>query len=207
LQGILKFFADGGPIMYLILLMMIFGTAVILERFIFIRFKTRIDTETFVNKVLELVKSGNIARAIEYCSMSSAALPKIAKAGLLELSNSPAEVQNAMELAAMAEVPKIEKRTGYLSMIANVATLLGLLGTISGLINAFAAVAHADAADKASLLTAGISVAMNATAFGLGVAISCLIAYTFLVESTNELVDEINENSARLYIHMTSKRL
>jgi biopolymer transport protein ExbB len=207
LQGILKFFADGGPIMYLILLMMIFGTAVILERFIFIRFKTRIDTETFVNKVLELVKSGNIARAIEYCSMSNAALPKIAKAGLLELSNSPAEVQNAMELAAMAEVPKIEKRTGYLSMIANVATLLGLLGTISGLINAFAAVAHADAADKASLLTAGISVAMNATAFGLGVAISCLIAYTFLVESTNELVDEINENSARLYIHMTSKRL
>jgi biopolymer transport protein ExbB len=192
--------------MYLILLMMIFGTAVILERFIFIRFKTRIDTETFVNKVLELVKSGNTARAIEYCGMSNAALPKIAKAGLLELRNSPAEVQNAMELAAMAEVPKIEKRTGYLSMIANVATLLGLLGTISGLINAFAAVAHADAADKASLLTAGISVAMNATAFGLGVAISCLIAYTFLVESTNELVDEINENSARLYIHMTSKR-
>ena len=82
-------------------------------------------------------------------------------------------------------------------------TLLGLLGTILGLINAFAAVAHADAADKATLLTAGISIAMNTTAFGIITAIPCLIGYTYLVESTNELIDEINENVARLYRFMT----
>ena len=103
-------------------------------------------------------------------------------------------------------MPKLEKRTHYLSMIANVATLLGLLGTILGLISAFAAVAHADAADKATLLTAGISIAMNTTAFGIITAIPCLIGYTYLVEATNELVDEINENVARLYRYMTTSR-
>ncbi len=80
------------------------------------------------------------------------------------------------------------------------------MGTILGLISAFAAVAHADAADKASLLTAGISVAMNTTAFGIISALPCLVGYTFLLEKTNELVDEINENAARLYRFMTSKR-
>ena len=99
----------------------------------------------------------------------------------------------------MVEIPKLEKRTHYLSMIANVATLLGLLGTILGLINSFAAVAHADAADKATLLTAGISLAMNTTAFGLITAIPCLIGFTYLVEKTNEQIDEINENVARLF--------
>ncbi len=91
-------------------------------------------------------------------------------------------------------------------MIANVATLLGLLGTIFGLISSFAAVAHADAADKATLLTAGISLAMNTTAFGLVAAIPCLIGYTYLIETTNELIDEINENVARLYRHIVAKR-
>jgi biopolymer transport protein ExbB len=206
LQGILRFFVDGGPVMYIILLTMIFGIVIIMERIFVIRFRNRIDTETFINRLIELVQAGNSSRAIDYCSMSDAALPKIAKAGLLEMHGKPADIQNAMELSAMVEIPKIEKRTGYLSMIANVATLLGLLGTILGLISAFAAVAHADAADKATLLTAGISVAMNTTAFGLIVAIPCLIAYTYLVETTNELVDEINENIARLYKNIISSR-
>ena len=206
MQEILRFFVEGGWVMYLILLTMIVGIAIILERIVIIRYKNRIDTTTFINRLIELVKAGNANRAIEYCSMSDAALPKIARAGLTELRGTPAEIQNAMELAAMIEIPKIERRTGYLSMIANVATLLGLLGTILGLISAFAAVAHADAADKAALLTAGISVAMNTTAFGLMVAIPCLIVYTYLVETTNELIDEINENIARLYKHFISAR-
>ena len=106
----------------------------------------------------------------------------------------------------MAEIPKLEKRTPYLSMIANVATLLGLLGTILGLINSFSAVAHADAADKAALLSAGISLAMNTTAFGIIAAIPCMVAYSYLVEKTNELVDEINENVARIYKQIVASR-
>jgi len=192
--------------MFLILFALLLGIVVIVERIIAIRFRNRIDSDTFVNKIVQFLKSGDKNQALEYCNMSKAALPNITKAGLMEINRGEKEIQNALEIAAMVEIPKLEKRTHYLSMIANVATLLGLLGTILGLINAFSAVAHADAADKAALLTAGISIAMNTTAFGIATAIPCLIGYTYLVETTNELIDGINENVARLFRHMTEVR-
>jgi len=206
LDSIIRFFVTGGPVMFVILFALILGIVTIIERVIYIQFKNRIDSELFVNKIAELIKSGNINRAIEYCNISDAALPNIAKAGLQEVNNTPASIQNAMELTAMVEIPKLEKRTHYLAMIANVATLLGLLGTIFGLISSFAAVAHADAAEKATLLTSGISIAMNTTAFGIIVAIPCLVGFTYITEKTNELIDEINENVARLFRHMTAAR-
>jgi len=206
LESVLRFFSAGGPVMYVIFLALIFGLAIIVERFIALRLKNRIDSETFVNRIIELIKKGQVNRAIEYCDVSEAALPRITRAGLMEMGGSAADIQNAMELSAMVEIPKLEKRTSYLSMIANVATLLGLLGTILGLINSFAAVAHTDAADKAALLTAGISLAMNTTAFGLIAAIPCLIGYTYLIEITNGLIDEVNENVARIYRNMVTKR-
>ncbi len=206
MDSIIRFFVTGGPVMFVILFALILGIVTIIERVLYIQFKNRIDSELFVNKIAELIKSGNINRAIDYCNISDAALPNIAKAGLQELNNSPASIQNAMELTAMVEIPKLEKRTHYLAMIANVATLLGLLGTIFGLISSFAAVAHADAAEKATLLTSGISIAMNTTAFGIIVAIPCLVGFTYITEKTNELIDEINENVARLFRHMTAAR-
>ena len=206
MDSIIRFFVTGGPVMFVILFALILGIVTIIERVINIQFKNRIDSELFVNKIAELIKSGNVNRAIDYCNISDAALPNIAKAGLQEINNSPASIQNAMELSAMVEIPKLEKRTHYLAMIANVATLLGLLGTIFGLISSFAAVAHADAAEKATLLTAGISIAMNTTAFGIIVAIPCLVGFTYITEKTNELIDEINENVARLFKHMTTAR-
>ncbi len=190
--------------MFVILFALVLGITIIVERLLYIRFRNRIDTETFVNRLIEFIKQGNIGKAIEYCNISSAALPSIAKAGLKEMPGSPNDIQNALELSAMVEIPKIERRTNYLNMIANVATLLGLLGTILGLISSFAAVAHADAADKAALLSSGISMAMSTTAFGLITAIPCLIGYSFLVEQTNHVIDEINENIARLYKQMVS---
>ncbi len=206
MDSIIRFFMGGGPVMFVILFALLLGLVTIIERVIFIQFKNRIDSELFVNKIAELIKSGNVSRAIEYCNISNAALPNIAKAGLNEINNSPKSIQNAMELAAMVEIPKLEKRTHYLAMIANVSTLLGLLGTIFGLISAFAAVAHADAADKAALLTSGIAIAMNTTAFGIISAIPCLIGFTYLQEKTNELIDEINENVARLFRFMTTEK-
>lgn len=203
MDNIIRFFTQGGPVMFIILFALILGIVVIIERIIAVRFRSRIDSDTFVNQIAQLLKTGDVNGAVEYCNRSNAALPNISKAGLMEMGKSEKDVQHALEIAAMVEIPKLEKRTHYLSMIANVATLLGLLGTILGLINAFAAVAHADAADKATLLTAGISIAMNTTAFGIITAIPCLIGYTYLVETTNELIDEINENVARLYRFMT----
>ncbi len=198
-------FKNGGPFMYVILLTLVLAITIIVERFLYIGVKNRIDTATFVNRVIELVRAGSVARAVELCSMSRAALPTIAQAGLRAYGQGTKEVQNAFELAAMAEIPKLERRTHYLSMIANVATLLGLLGTIVGLIQSFQSVAQADSSQKAALLSAGISVAMNTTAFGLIVAIPCMVFHSYIQSKTNTIIDEINENIARIYQRITSK--
>ncbi len=192
-------FKNGGPFMYVILATFIFGIAIIVERFIFIAVRNRIDTTTFVNKIIELVQQGSVSSAVELCNMSKAALPAIAKAGLKKYGKPAQEIQSAFEVAAMAEIPRLERRTHYLSMIANVATLLGLLGTIIGLIQSFQAVAAADSSQKAALLSAGISVAMNTTAFGLVVAIPCMVFHAYIQSKTNAIIDEINENVARIY--------
>ena len=196
---IVNAFRTGGPFMYVILLVLITGFAIMIERAIYVLITNRIDTTAFVNRVLEFVQRDNTRSAIEFCGMSSAVLPRITRAGLEEAGKSPSEIQNAFELAAMAEIPKLEKRTQYLATIANISTLLGLLGTIFGLITSFEAVATADASMKASLLSGGISQAMNTTAFGLIAAIPCMIGYSIIQEKTNGLIDEINQNVARVY--------
>lgn len=199
-------FQKGGPFMFIILGVLVFAFAIIVERFSYIGVKNRIDTSKFVDKVLQLLNQGGIANAVELCNLSKAALPVITKAGLQKYGKSPKEVQNAFELAAMNEIPKLEKRTHYLAMMANVATLLGLLGTIIGLIQSFEAVAVADSSQKAALLSAGISVAMNTTAFGLIVAIPCMISHSYIQSKTNSIIDDINENIARIYQRIIQPR-
>lgn len=206
MDGIISFYRDGGGWMHAILLTMIVSAAIIIERFIYINFKNRIDTTAFVNKVLELLQKGSVASAVELCNVSKAALPRITKAGLEEAGKAPEDIQQAMELAAMNEIPKIEKRTNYLSLLANIATLLGLLGTIFGLIDSFKAVTAADASQKAALLAQGIAVAMNTTAFGLVVAIPTLVVYSMLNERSNAIINEINENTARIFQRLVRGR-
>lgn len=202
----IRAFDGGGVFMFAILGVLIINIAIIIERFLFISVKNRIDTSAFVNKMIELLQRGNIHDAIRICNSSDAALPQITRAGLEEYGKSANDIQNALELAAMAEIPKLEKRTQYLSMFANIATLLGLLGTIFGLISSFDAVANAPAAEKATLLSQGIAVAMNTTAFGLIAAIPALLGYSYIQEKTNALIDNINENIARIYRRMVSAR-
>lgn len=199
-------FKLGGPVMYFILLVLIAGIAIIIERIIFVLIKNKIDTTAFINRVLDFVQRDNLKSAMEFCSMSGAALPRITRAGLEEAGKSAVDIQNAFELAAQVEIPRLEKRTQYLSTLANVATLLGLLGTIFGLITAFEAVSAADASIKSAILSKGISQAMITTAFGLIVAIPCLAAYAVLQEKTNELVDEINQNVSRVYRRLINVR-
>ncbi len=205
--AIVNFFVAGGSWMWAILFTMILAMAIIIERFIVLNFKNRIDSTAFVSKILELIQRGNIANAVELCSMSQAALPRITRAGLEEYLKNPTDVQHAMEVAAMAEIPKIEKRTSYLSLLANIATLLGLLGTIFGLIDSFSAVTNADASQKAALLASGIAVAMNTTAFGLIVAIPTLVFYSMLNERITAITDEINENAARIFQRLSRVRV
>jgi|DewCreStandDraft_4_1066084.scaffolds.fasta_scaffold00272_42 biopolymer transport protein ExbB/TolQ len=191
-------FHEGGWGMYLIAVCLVFIIAVAAERIAYLFFRARINKNDFVNTMHKYLFQGNLQRAITYCSSQRAPLANIIKAGLLRIDGTEQEIQSAMDEVALQEVPKIEKRTGYLAMLGNVAVLCGLLGTITGLIRAFAAVSFADAAEKAVLLAKGISEAMNCTAFGLGSAILGLVLFSVLSGTTQHLLDDINESTVRM---------
>jgi biopolymer transport protein ExbB/TolQ len=197
-ESIKQAFIAGGWGMYPIAILCLFIIAISAERISYLFFKARINKDDFVNSMHKFLFDGNLQRAVTYCSSSSAPLATIVKSGLLHVDGTEAEIQSAMDEKALIEMPKIEKRTGYLAMLGNVAVLAGLLGTITGLIRAFGAVAFADASEKALVLAKGISEAMNCTAFGLGTAIVGLIAFSLLSGRTQNIVDDINESSVRL---------
>jgi biopolymer transport protein ExbB/TolQ len=130
----------------------------------------------------------------------------VIKAGLLRAPLTDEETQAALNEAAAKEAPRLERRTGYLAMLGNVATLVGLFGTILGLIHSFAAVANADASEKASLLARGISEAMNNTAFGLGIAIPALVFFSLFQGRTQHMIDDINESAVVILNLVTNNR-
>jgi len=192
--GVAKAFTDGGPGMYPILVSLTFALAILIERISVLYFKAAIDKEAFLQGLKKHVYSGDLDKAISYCAgQKRTPLVGVIKAGLISVPKGDDDVQAAMDEATLRESPQLEKRTGYLAMIGNVATLLGLLGTILGLISAFAAVANANPADKATLLSRSISEAMNCTAFGLAVAIPSLVAFSVLQGRTQSMTDDINE--------------
>ncbi|MBV69856.1 MAG: hypothetical protein CMH52_00780 [Myxococcales bacterium] len=198
---IATFYKQGGAWMHPILAMSIIGLGIMIERFIFLYFKYNINASAFMAQIQKLVMANNIDRAIKLCSAApSAALPRVIKAGLMRANKGPDEIQNAVEEATLEIVPIVTKRTTVLQQIANIATLLGLLGTILGLIAAFDALKNPNipADQRQSMLAGGIAMAMNTTAFGLIVAIPCLIAQVFLTSVTKKIIDEIDQYSVRL---------
>ncbi|MCL6584352.1 MAG: MotA/TolQ/ExbB proton channel family protein [bacterium] len=198
LQLIKLFFIEGGFFMYAILAASIFGLAIIFERFYKVGFQFRIDSESFMNKVFTHLKAGEIDQAIKLCGQSRAPLPIIIKAGLEKHGQSESEIQNAIDETTLEQLPRVSRRIEYLNMIANIATLMGLLGTIQGLIQAFHAVGHVDAAQKATMLAGGIAMALNTTAFGLIVAIPCMISYSILNSMSERILDDIDHFSLKL---------
>ena len=200
MQNISKFFVDGGFWMWPIVVMSIVGLAVMVERFIFLYFRHNINAREFMRQIQKLVMGNNVDRAIKLCnSAPDAALAKVIKSGLTRANKGPAEIQNALEEASLEVSPQITKRGTLLQQIANIATLLGLLGTILGLIDAFRALATiTDPEQQSKALVAGISVAMNTTAFGLMVAIPCLGAHVMLSAITKKILDDIEQHSVKL---------
>ena len=191
-----KSYHDGGPMMHLILVALIFTLAVMIDRIIVLYFKASVDKEAFLRGLKPLVYGGDLDKAIAFCAAQrKVPLVQVIKAGLISVPKGEEDVQAAMDEATLRESPKLEMRTGYLAMLGNVATLLGLLGTIVGLIGAFGAVANANPADKATILASSISEAMNCTAFGLLTAIPALVAFSVLQGRTQHMVDDINESS------------
>jgi len=186
----------GGKGMYPIAVCLVFAVAIMIDRVQVLFFKAAIDKDDFLKGLKAHIFNGDLDKAISYTAgQKSTPLTNIVKAGLLSVPKGEAEVQAAMDEASLREMPRIEKRTGYLAMIGNVATLIGLLGTIGGLIQCFAGVAGVDASEKARVLSDGIAEAMNCTAFGLIVAIPALVAFSLLQGRTQHMIDDINETA------------
>jgi biopolymer transport protein ExbB/TolQ len=190
--GIAKSFEEGGIWMWPILIVGLVVLAITVDRIIVLFFKTTSRREQFLSTMRQHIMSRNLDKAVQFASHDTSPLGRIVKAGLVKVNHEDEVVQSAMDEAALAEIPALEKRTGFLPMLSNVATLMGLLGTIIGLIGSFAAVSAADAATKATLLSKGISEAMNCTAFGLIVAIPALLFYAALQARTQRCIDDIN---------------
>lgn len=202
---VVSFFQTGGPFMYPIAVVLTIGLVIALERWLFLT-SARVTNQSATKKILPLLQHRKYEQLHDFTKSSSAPVSKIIAAGLSRLVGSDRrdDVIYAMQESVMETVPRLEKRTGYLSTLANVATLLGLLGTIIGLIAAFTAVADADPAQKATLLSQSISVAMNTTAFGLISAIPLLLLHALLQTKTTQIVDSLDVIGVK-FINITSQ--
>ena len=159
-----------------------------------------------MNEIQRYILSNDIQGAIRVCSGSLAALPKVLKSGLKRSDERPELIQNAIDATALEVIPKVELRLNYLQMIANISTLMGLLGTIQGLMESFSAVAAADPAQKAELLALGISKAMNTTFLGLCAAITIMVLHTFLSTKSDKIVNEIDDTRSNSLICWEPKK-
>ena len=189
---VVKFFVDCGPFLYPSLLMMALGVAIAIERFMFLR-RARSENRKLWDQVLPMLQSGKWKEVHQVTASSESAIGKIVSNGLLRMQSARRreDIDNAMEEGMMEIVPRLEKRTHYIATFANTITLVGLLGTIIGLIKGFTAVAAVNPAEKAEMLSASISVAMNNTAFALMVAIPFLLIHAFLQARASEIVDSL----------------
>jgi len=188
----IKFFQDCGLFIYPSLIIMALGLSIAIERVIFLN-KARSENRKLWDKVLPMLQGGKFKEVHGVTSASDAAIGKIVTNGIqrLQTARKREDIDAAMEEGMMEIVPRLEKRTHYIATFANVITLVGLLGTIMGLIKGFTAVAAVNPAEKAEMLSASISIAMNNTAFALMVAIPFLLIHSFLQSRASEIVDSL----------------
>jgi biopolymer transport protein ExbB len=198
MHALLEWFRNGGPIMYPILLVALAGLSIFLERFYVIVMRARINGPAFIERVMQLVRAERFDEAVRLCASAHAALPDMGLLILRSKSRDEGDLQNIADAASLAVIPRLTRRLQYLPMLANVATLIGLFGTIFGLKAAFAAVAEVSAAQRADALAAGIAVALNATGFGLATAIPLTVGHSYLSAQAEQIIEELDEFSVRL---------
>ena len=198
MYSIVRFFVAGGAFMYPILIVFAVGTAIAIERYVTLTMVRR-KNENSWRKLQPALAEGEFDKARELAASDGSTVSKLLGTGLARQGavRRREDIEIAMEESMMEIIPQLEKRTAYVALGANIATLLGLLGTIIGLIQAFTAVANANPAEKADLLSASISVAMNTTAYGLVVAIPLLVTHSVLTAKTGEIVDSLEMVSVK----------
>jgi biopolymer transport protein ExbB len=209
IYSVAGFFLTGGPFMYPILIVFAVGAAIAIERYVTLLMVTNKNRSSW-SKLQPALNSGDFDKARDMASKDKSTIAQLLGMGLARQGavRRREDIEIAMEESMMEIIPQLEKRTSYVALASSIATLLGLLGTIMGLIQAFTAVANANPAEKADLLSASISVAMNTTAFGLMVAIPLLITHAVLTAKTGEIVDSLEMASVKALnvISATAKR-
>ncbi len=213
LIGSFRWDYDGSLIIYLILTVGAFALSVAIERSYFLMVRSNINASKFMSEIRKLVKAGEIKQALALCEAAPyKALPKVVGASLRKVAeNEQADfrsIQNSVDECTLEIIPSLQQRTHFLAMLANVATLLGLMGTVFGFIISFKSVSEAgiDAAEKARMLAAGISASMTATFLGLTVAIPSILTYSFLNNKTAKLINEIDEHTVKLINLLTGNK-
>ncbi|MEP7311344.1 MAG: MotA/TolQ/ExbB proton channel family protein [Pseudomonadota bacterium] len=204
---IVRFFQDGGHFMYPIAIVAVIGLAIAAERWVYLTMVS-MRNRSLWRELAPLLAQGNFKQAVQLTANSESAIGQILNYGLARVQSARRrdDIEKAMEESLMEILPKLEKRTHYLATFANLATLLGLLGTVIGLISAFGAVATVNPAEKANLLSASISVAMNCTAFGLMTAVPLLIIHAYIQTKTTELIDSLEMVSVKFLNSITERR-
>lgn len=193
--------SDAFMFMWAILISGVFSFTIIIERLLYLNSKKSVKGELFIKNILEFITKDDIDSAVALCKKGyKMALAHVVKSGLDEASAGADRIRNSIDETMLKTIPKLEERTGYLAVIGNVSTLLGLLGTVFGLIMSFAAVGRPgiDAAQKSELLANGIATAMNATFSGLSIAICSIVVYAFLKAKTQKTIDELDEYALRV---------
>ena len=198
-QTLMQSFQDGGTWMIPIAFCLAVAVGLSIERFVRLFMQFNVDGPSFMFEIQKYILANDLDGAIRVCNgAGNAALAKVIKSGLQRASRDDQQIQNAIDASSLEMIPKLERRLPYLAVIANIATLLGLLGTISGLIRSFAAVALADPAQRQAILAGGIAEAMNATAFGLITAIFAMVAHSVLTGRATKILEEIDEFGVKL---------
>jgi biopolymer transport protein ExbB len=194
------FIKEGGFPSWMVVLVAVLATAISIERWIRIQFQYSVNSRAFMAKLRKYILSDNIDRAISLCnSKSHALLPKVLKSGLTRAKDSVQDIQNAIDETTLEVLPKLEARSLYLPVLGNLATLIGLFGTILGLIFAFKGSGDGvDAVQRQAFLQQAIAVAMHTTALGVFVAIPCLFVHSVLQSKINAIISDIDQYSVKL---------
>ncbi|TCS40215.1 MotA/TolQ/ExbB proton channel family protein [Reinekea marinisedimentorum] len=197
---------SGGSFMWVILAVSVIAFALFAERYYFLFLRLNLNIDKSANQVKKLLQESNYQAALEECNrIIRHPLGRVLKSGILKAGRRDKEIEQALQESVLREVPNLKSRINYLSLVANIATLLGLLGTIIGLISAFAGVADAAASEKQEILSAGISVAMFTTAFGLVVAIPSMAGFYLLNNRSDWLVSKIDEKALSVFSVLTAR--
>lgn len=198
-DSLVGFFKEGGPFMFLNIFWLAAALAVAVERVITLMFRYNLNAAPFMEQITKLVMAGNVDRAVKLCGAApNSPLAKVVRAGLTRANRGEIEVAKALEESILEHSPHISARIQWLWSLANIATLVGLVGTVFGLIGTFKSLGNVPADQKQALLSKGISEAMNNTFFGLSIAVTCIIAHLFLTAYSRRMLETVELQAMKL---------